>query len=874
MKGFLIECWTSALIQALTAWRHPLSGLTLGCLLALVMSLGSTSTMAQEQESHPLWDCSAGPMGTWQCVEKAPTIGGVARGKRPARSLNRQRRANPEEPRVARALNLDWVEEQDMTLEQRLVLDPNCCGAYIEPQRDYPDANTDPDEASLRVNANTTEALEGNIALLDGDVHISQGFRQVRSDSARINQNNRQVTLEGNVRFREPGLLLLGNNAKVDIDSKEVQLDNATYVIHEASVRGAAKSLSRTKDGIIIIDDASYSSCEPGDTTWQLMTNEIAIDQESGFATVKNARLEVKDVPIFYFPYLKFPVDNRRSSGLLFPILGATKENGIDITQPVYWNIAPNFDATISPRYIQERGFGLETQFRHLNRWSETQLAANFLGNDKGGNDDDEIIAETGLHPFEGEDRYFLSLQHSGGGAHPWSTFLDFNEVSDVDYFRDLGNFTPDENSRTHLQRRAAADYKSKHWNYSVEAQDYQVITKGLTDQYSVLPKISVDGYYRFNNNLVVELKNSYTVFDHDDLDFVTGSRSTMDYAATWDKRWSWGYFKPKVALKHLAYSLDANNSYLTSKSPSVTVPIYSVDSSVFLEREVSWLTNHMQTFEPRLFYINAKFEDQSAFPDFDTREFTPSYGLLFSENRFNGGDRISDQERLTVAFTTRFIDQKSGQERFKASIAQSIYFNDRLVTLSSEPDADELAKLARNQSPLALEIVARWGSNWRFTGDIIYDNHDNELEKSSFGMRYNDRENRLLNLTYRFTRRQPRLFDGMDVDQDLEQVDLSTFVPIAGNFNLVGRWNYDFTNKRELELFAGFEYNSCCWRASLVARHWLDREDEFLFPEQQLKSRNGIFIQLQFKGLAGTGSRVDTMLNNGIYGYERQENF
>ncbi|MDA9664516.1 LPS export ABC transporter periplasmic protein LptC, partial [bacterium] len=285
------------------------------------MSLGSTSTMAQEQESHPLWDCSAGPMGTWQCVEKAPTIGGVARGKRPARSLNRQRRANPEEPRVARALNLDWVEEQDMTLEQRLVLDPNCCGAYIEPQRDYPDANTDPDEASLRVNANTTEALEGNIALLDGDVHISQGFRQVRSDSARINQNNRQVTLEGNVRFREPGLLLLGNNAKVDIDSKEVQLDNATYVIHEASVRGAAKSLSRTKDGIIIIDDASYSSCEPGDTTWQLMTNEIAIDQESGFATVKNARLEVKDVPIFYFPYLKFPVDNRRSSGLLFPIL-------------------------------------------------------------------------------------------------------------------------------------------------------------------------------------------------------------------------------------------------------------------------------------------------------------------------------------------------------------------------------------------------------------------------------------------------------------------------------------------------------------------------------------------------------------------------
>ena len=298
------------------------------------------------------------------------------------------------------------------------------------------------------------------------------------------------------------------------------------------------------------------------------------------------------------------------------------------------------------------------------------------------------------------------------------------------------------------------------------------------------------------------------------------------------------------------------------------------MDSSIFLERDISWLVNHKQTFEPRLFYINAKFEDQSAIPDFDTREFTPSYGLLFSENRFNGGDRISDEERLTIAFTTRFIDQSSGQERFRASIAQSIYYRDRLVTLSPNPTTDELAELTRNQSPLALELAARLAKNWRFTGDLIYDNHDNDLEKSSLGVRYNDRDNRLFNFTYRFTRRDPRLFNGMDVDQDIEQVDISAFVPVAGNFNLVGRWNHDLTNKRELELFAGFEYNSCCWRASLVARHWLDREDEFLFPEEQLESRNGIFLQIQFKGLAGTGSRVDTMLNNGIYGYEPLENF
>jgi LPS-assembly protein len=762
-----------------------------------------------------------------------------------------------------------------MTPEQQVAVEQNCCGAYVEPSRDYPDADIEPEQASLRVNANSTEALQEDIALLEGDVQISQGYRQVRSDTAVVNQVNRQVILEGNVRFREPGMLLLGDSAKVDIDSKEVEIANATYVLHEAAVRGNAGTLSRTQEGIIVIDEATYSACEPGDNTWQLVTKEIGIDQNTGFATVKNARLEVKDVPIFYIPYIKFPVDDRRSSGLLFPTLGADKENGLDIAQPIYWNIAPNYDATFTARYIQERGIGLGLDFRHLNSWSENQIVASYLGSDKGGADDDKIDPLTGLRPNQGEDRYLTGVNHTGGAGHAWSTMLDINHVSDVDYFRDLGNLTLDDNSLTHLQRRASAGYKTKHWNYLLEAQDYQVITQGLDDQYSVLPQISADGYYRFSNALVIDLKNRYSAFNHDDKRFVTGSRSSIDYGISWDKRWSWGYFKPQFRARHLHYSLDAGQqSALLDSAPSVSVPVYSVDTGIFLERKVSWLSNYKQYFEPRLFYVRAGYKDQSNLPDFDTREFTPSYDLLFRENRFNGGDRISDENRLTLAFTSLYIDQRTGQETFRVRVAQSIYYDDRRVTLSANPDMDELDELSRNQSPLAIEWAARISKDWRITSDLIYDNHDNELEKSSLGVRYNNGQNQLLNFTYRYTRRAPRIFSGMDIDQDIEQADISAFVPAWGNFNWVGRWNHDFTNKRELELFAGFEYNSCCWRASLVARRWLDREDEILFPEEDLEARNGIFFQIQFKGLAGTGSRVDTMLNNGIYGYEPQENF
>ena len=769
--------------------------------------------------------------------------------------------------------NLDWVEVDQMNEEQLQTVASNCCGAYIEPQRTYPDADLDPEQASLLVNANTTETLADNVALLDGDVQISQGYRQIRSNSARIDQTNRTVVLEGNVQFREPGLLLLGSNAEIDIDSKEVQIEDATYVIHEASVRGKAENLQRTKDGVITITDATYSTCEPGDTTWLMATSEIAIDQASGFATVKNAQLKVKDIPVFYFPWIKFPVNDRRSSGLLFPTLNVDSSNGLDYAQPIYWNLAENYDATITPRLVQERGIGLELEFRHLSQYAETEISGGFLADDKGGKDENDIDADTGLPEHLGEDRYLMGLSHLGGIGKSWSTFLDINKVSDNDYLRDLGNMSQESNSLINLRRVAGATYKTENWDYLVEARDNQIVVDGLEEQYSVLPKIDLNGYYRFDNSMVVDLNNQSALFDHDNRDVVTGNRNRLDYGVSWDKRWTWGYFQPQLRIKHLSYDLDSDNTSPANHSPSVTVPVASVDSSIFFERNTNLFGGYTQTLEPRLYYLKAEFRDQSDFPDFDTREFTPSYDRLFRNERFNGGDRISDEERLTLALTTRFIDKKSGQERFTASIAQSINYIDRRVTLSSTPSAIELAELSRRQSPLALKLSGRMNVNWRFTSDIIYDTHDSELEKSSFSLRYNDRQNRLFNATYRSTQRDPRLLDGESLTQDIRQADISGFVPLEGNFNLVGRWNHDFTNSRALDVFAGFEYNSCCWRASLVARRWLDRKDEVLRPEEDLTMSNGIFFQIQFKGLAGSGGRVDSMLNNGIYGYGSEEN-
>lgn len=854
--------------------------------MLLVLSVAEPGYAAKVDKQ---WNCSADASGNWSC-DTAPISGApYARPSHPVAPPPKS-----EEPGLGEVRNLDWMDESLMTPEQRAALPSSCCGAYVEPARDYEDANLDPENAPLRINANTTDAQEDGIAVLTGDVQISQGYRQIRSDRARIDQKNRRVELSGDVQFREPGVLFLGSDAKVDIDSLEVDINNATFVLHENSARGTAKKLERAKNGIITIEDARYTTCQPGEDTWQLVTGDIEIDQETGFATVRNARVEVKDYSVFYFPWVKFPISDKRSTGLLFPIISHSGSDGLDFAQPIYFNLAPNYDATFVPRYIEKRGLGGALEFRHLSRYTDTVAGVGFQFDDQGG----DIDPATGKREYEGDDRYLTTLQHEGGVGYRWSTAVDYNKVSDRDYLHDFGNLTLEVNSRSYLNQTASAGYRTDHWNYSIQAEDYQLITKNLPEPYYVLPRLNANGYYRFNDtDLVLVLNNQYTTFEHRDAGNVTGGRTRLDYGLTWDKRWSWGYFRPRLSMEYIAYQLDDNGATVPDDNPSVAVPVQSVDMGIYFERHSDWFGGFIQTLEPRLFYLNADFKDQTHLPDFDTREFTPSYDLLFRDNRFIGGDRIADDERVTFGITSRFINSRTGQERFRIGVAQAFHQKDRFVTskacdihafdqtveeyqLCLAEQSVALDELKRNQSPLAVDMAARIATNWRVTSELIYDTFDDQIEKSNFGVRFNDRQNRIFNLTYRYTRELPRtVFDttiNQDIllDQDIDQLDVSGFLPISKNYNLVARWNHDLTNNRELEQFFGFEYNSCCWRASLVGRRWIGRDDEEPIPERNLGTKNGIFFQIQFKGLAGTGKKVDSILEDGIFGYETPRDY
>jgi len=846
-----------------------LLGLSCG-LLCTGAVLGDDNEVEPEPiaASHMEWRCDTTPDGSWSCKEYA--VPGPAFAKPPHRNLKRRAVAakaplKTDERHINAPRNLDWVDETALSDEQKQGLADGCCGRYVEPPRDYPDADLNPDDAPLNASATSTEAQD-KVATMKDDVQISQGYRQVRSDTAILDQEERTATLEGNVQLREPGLLMLGTKAHFNLDSGELAVDDATWVFHESAIRGTAGTVARQEDGLIFIDNATYTSCEPGNNTWTMAAANIAIDPQTGMATAKHVRIKVKDVPIIYLPWIRYPVDGRRASGLLFPEISVSDKNGFDYAQPIYLNLAPNYDATITPRYMQERGEMLELELRHLSRLTETTLGGGWLSDDDGG--DVSIDPITGLKPFEGEDRWLAMLDHRGGIGERWSTTIDYTKVSDEDYFRDIGNATLEARSQTHLKQSAGLNYNLDHWRFGVSATEYQTLINNTDDQYQQLPRVFANGEYFINagaQDLIFKLKNQFTTFDHDDNSRVTGDRLRSDYSITLDKQWLWGYFRPTFKLKHLSYDLDDPLQPGGDDGPSTTVPVGIIDTGLFFERFSSLFGGHTQTLEPRLYYLNAKSEDQSDNPDFDTDELTFSYQQLFRDTRFSGGDRISDGEQLTLALTTRMIDAH-GIERLHASIGQILYLDDREVALNYAANNEELL---RSDSEFAAEFGARLNKQWRFQSDILYDDNSERVNKGSFSLRYRGTGQALFNASYRYTREEPRFQDGVAYDADIEQADLSAFLPISSRWSLIGRWNQDLTNSRELEVFGGIEYNSCCWRAALIARHWLDRDDNELIPEDELEYDDGIFFQIQLKGLAGTGGTLDSILSDGIYGYE-----
>ncbi|MBQ0757972.1 MAG: LPS-assembly protein LptD [Amphritea sp.] len=791
------------------------------------------------QQIDGAWVCETNASGGWSCLDNQ-AISASSISAKPVTASNAQTtkvlnalpasikspvKPNPvETANLAdkRYANLDWYPISEATKA--------CHGVYIEPETQSDTGQgSSVSQDKLQIDADRSETQLGGLTRLEGNVELRQQGRYLRSDSAQFDQISNQVNMIGNVQYREPGMLLRGTQAQTNAITGETIVSRADYVVHEQSLRGDANRIIRMQDNRIRMEQSTYTTCPPNDESWEIAADSLVLDPNRGFGTARHATLKIADTPIFYFPYLEFPIDDKRHSGFLFPSFGHSSEDGLEIATPYYFNLAPNYDDTLTPSVFTKRGLLLENEFRYLNDYGQQALSTGLLINDNQTN----------------QDRWLVGVDHTGQ-QDAWSTLVDYNAISDDKYFDDLGSSLEVDRSN-HLDQQAQVTYSERNWSATLKAHSYQTINSSKSP-YKRMPQLQVEGRHIYNQTqeVVFSYLTDASLFDRkiDDLtgiDRVTGSRLHLQPSLSAPTVWSWGYMTPKATAWLSQYNLE---DQIAGEDDSINraVGLFSFDSGLIFERQAG---SYTQTLEPRLFALYSQEKDQQGIPDFDTAETDFSYQSLFRENRFTGLDKIGDSQQVSLGISSAFY-RSDGSEKARLGLAQAYYFADRSVQLNGDTSVDTEA-----QSNFAAE--ASWSpySDLQLSIDTELDKQSLDPLENNLKVRYLPAPNKAISFSYRYR-------------EDLRnQAEFSFIWPLSPEWSAMGLWQKDLENSQTPEALFGLEYASCCWKVRVAARQWIEDDSEG-------QEDTALFLQFVLKGLGEVGN--DSTALEDIFGFKERE--
>ena len=668
-------------------------------------------------------------------------------------------------------------------------------------------------DASVTLNKQYTHSNDNSGVRNDNNSHMQSS---VYTQSRLLNA---QTTLTDNPRlyqdsYREPATPI----GQASIDPKF------------NSSRGDAKAILFEGQDKKRLKQARYTTCEAGVDDWYIKASEIELDDYTESGTAKNARVEFKGVPLLYTPWLSFSFNNERKSGLLAPTVGTTSRSGFETLLPYYVNIAPDMDATVGVRYLSKRGAQLQGEFRYLGENYSGINNIEYLNNDS----------------LSGDQRYYANISHNHTLGAGWSAGYNFEKVSDDEYFSEMSTRITS-TSRVNLPQEGRIDYVGDVWRFNGLVQKYQTLDN-TNFPYERLPQLTLTADKEWDY-ADTELYSQWAYFDRNKKAplAATGSRLTVYPSLSVPFTQAYGYVTPKFGVHATNYRLNDNNfivgaNTISNNSDSRTLPIFSLDSGLFFERDVNIVKNsYTQTIEPRLFYVYIPDKNQDRLPVFDSALADLNLTTLFSENQFTGNDRINNANQLSLAFTTRMIDKDTGEERIAATIGQRYYFDDQNVTLPGSIASKD------NSSDIIAALTARLSNKWNLDAFWQYNTDDAGMVRTNVLARYNPEPGKLLNVGYRYTQ------------QFLEQVNLSGQWPLSQGWYGVGRFNYSIKEKTLIESLAGLEYDAGCWQARTVIQR---------VETATAEANYGLFFQLELGGLASIGSNPLNLLRRDIPGY------
>ena len=689
-----------------------------------------------------------------------------------------------------------------------------------------------PAQEPTTIDAERIEGVGELEVTASGSAEIRQEDFSVFGDVLRYNREFGRAQGEGGVRMQRGVDRFFGPRMQYNTLDDTGMFESPQFLLQSDQLaRGEADSLEFLGKGHYLMKNARYTTCRPGQDDWVLEASELELDYQNDEGNATAPRLRFFDVPILGFPFASFPLENRRRSGILTPYYSQTTNRGFEVGVPYYWNIAPERDMTITPVHMAKRGTQIKNQFRYLDRRYAGELQLEYLPDDK---------------EF-GSSRQGVSLQHAHTFLPNLTATVDYNRVSDDRYFVDLASRVR-QVSISNLRQDGHLTYQGRlgPYPYSAQArvQKFQTLQDPLapiTPPYHREPQLGFSTSLNDLGNLFdATLPAEYVNFTH--VTLVEGARASLNPTLALPILAPGWFLTPTVGMHHVNYRL-TRAAPGQEEAPQADVPWLSADTGLIFERDARFFGEAFtQTFEPRLFYVYARYHNQDDIPLFDTALADFNFPQLFTANRFNGGDRFGDANQATLALTSRFL-HPNGQEAFRATIGQRYYFEDERVGLTP---ATPLRTSA--ESDVLTSIGGRLFRHWTFDVTTQYNRLQQRSERYSASVRYNPEVAKVLNASYRFTR------------ETLRQIDLSAQWPVAAGWYAVGRYNYDFLSELLLEGLAGIEYNAGCWVFRAVVQR--------VQAATQVSS-TGIFFQFEFNGVGQVGTEDAVgLLSRSVPGY------
>ena len=729
-----------------------------------------------------------------------------------------------------------------------------------------------PNDLPVYIEADQAEITQPRSGIYKGNVDVKQGNRHLQSAEVEVQQQGngdnvqRYAFARGGFDYQDNQINLLGDDAKIHLNTKDTDVRNAHYQLVDRQGRGSAESVE-LRDDYRVMKNATFTSCLQDDHSWSIYADEMRQHVKEEYAEMWHARFKVQGVPVFYTPYLQLPIGDRRRSGLLIPTLGHGSRDGSFYAQPVYWNIAPNLDATLTPKYMSRRGWQLNSEFRYLTTLGEGQIAGEYLGDDR-------------LKDYDSENRkrHLFYWKHNAAFARDWRLDLNYTKVSDKRYFNDFDS-AYGSSTDGYADQTGRIAYYQPNYNIAMFVKQFQIFDEVVIGPYRALPQIDFNYYQNglFGNKVDFKLFSQAVRFDNDSAQMPTAWRFHGEPSVNTTLSNRYGSMNLEAKLYATQYQQKKGRSDKAEdveSSVNRILPQLKIDLQSVLASNQTFISGYTQTLEPRAQYLFRPYKDQSNIGSklnsqylgfgYDSSLLQQDYFSLFNSRRYSGLDRIASANQVTLGGTSRFFDENK-EERFNIAVGQTYYLEPSRI--------DENRDNRTEGSSSSWAIEANWKINdlMRWRGGYQYDPQLGQVSLANTGIEYNPTKNNVVQLNYRYASKeyinQNLTAEANRYNQDIKQLGVQVGWELSDHWAIAGRYYQDLALKKPVEQYLGVQYNTCCWSVGVGARRYVtsrqNQKNDDIFYD------HGIGVTFELRGFSHdhkTG--IENMMKKGKLPY------